>query len=58
MANIGPPTITLTNTQSTLDYTDRLQNVVDYRTPRDTIWEKDGRYYDVTELCRGIYKGK
>jgi len=52
----GPETITLTNHKCRRDYHDYLETVLDYQEPQDTIWEYDGKFYTLTELCKGFYQ--
>ena len=53
---IGPETITLKNTKSRLDWTGTIENVTDYYNPQSVIWECDGRFYTMSEVCRGYYQ--
>lgn len=52
----GPEELTLTNQKVRRDYHDYLETVRDYQGPQDTIWEHDGKFYALTELCKGFYQ--
>lgn len=51
-----PQKITLKNTNKRLDYYDKIENLKGQNSVMESVWEMNGRYFVLNEVCKGMYQ--